>query len=570
MASIFRRIFGENSPAGQWTSCDAGTTANILGYSGRTTDRKQIREAIMRRYGTRLKLVKDAATGIDYKLYEKEGFGNRLDAGHIETVSVGFGHKVASAIATLFSEETQNFELVGPGGSDAEAASELLDDMRGGGLFVDSMVQADQDSIWVGCMPIFIEFVDDTLQYRPMDPGRIQVLFEPSIESNGMVRATNRLEIEDASCVVIQTGMVDDQVKSYVAIFGRSYDLPNGRYVVFNSSGDGTDIPKPGSDDTWDWMVGGEIANPLSWYANEHPDEDIPEYPIAIIHSCLVSRDRLFPISTSLLTESLEADVAASHIRATSGDNARGTRVLTKSDDGSSPVPESLHGDVVLEPEQTLDHVNTDTNGPKIAWELLQESMVATGLGYTVPDYFTSSADHTVEASSGAALIVRRGQLSKLRGRRIEVNRPAVAKIFQIEKILISLMAPDSVDDSAIVLLESCEQNWDPGKTDAVETEAEKVTSVKALSDMGIYDTIEQIRIVFNLGSESEAIDKYEQILERRKKYPPLNAEEKKEEADRLLEMKQQTPQGGIDVKPGQKDRKNEGGVSGRNSEKSA
>lgn len=526
MASVYRRIFGRGTQDGQWTRCDSRTTANILGYAGRTTDRKQIRDAIMRRYGTRLKIAKDAATGIDYQLYEKEGFGRRLDAGHIETVSVGFGHKVVSAIATLFSEETQNFELVGPGGADADAASELLDEMRGGGLFVDSLVQADQDSIWVGCLPVFTEFVDDTLKYRPMDPGRIQVLFEPSIESNGMIRATNRLEIEDASCVVIQTGMVDGQVKSYVAIFGRSYDLPNGRYVVFSSSGDGTDIPKPGTDDAWDWMADGEVANPLSWYANQYPNENIPEYPIAIIHSCLVSRDRLFPISTSLLTESLEADVAASHIRSTSGDNARGTRVFTKSDDGASqPVPESLHGDVVLEPGQTLAQVNTDTGGPKIAWELLQEELVAVGQGFTVPDHYTSSRDHTVEAASGAALIVRGRQLSKLRSRRIEVNRPAVAKIFTIEKILISLMAPDHVDQAAIDLLASCEQNWDPGKTDAIETEAEKVSAIRELAEMGIYDTIEQIRIVFNLGSEAEAVEKYEQLAKRRQEYPPLAAD---------------------------------------------
>jgi hypothetical protein len=551
MASIFRRIFGAEDNAGQWVRVNSQATANILGYAGRTTDRSQIRDAIVRRYGTRLELVKDAATGISYSIVKKSGFEQRIDAGHIETVSIGFGHKVAAAIATMFSEETQNFELVAGENAETntEPASDLLDDMRGGGLFVESLVQADIDSIWVGCMPVFVEFGDDSLVYRPTDPGKIQVLFEASIESNGQTRSTNRLDIEDATCVVIETGMVDDYTHSYVAIFGRSSQYPQGRYVVFNSSGDGTDIPKPGSDDTWDWLADGEVANPLSWYADAHPDEDIPEYPIAIIHSCLVTRDRLFPISTSLLTESLEADVAASHIRATSGDNARGTRVLTKSDEGGSqPIPKSLYGEVVLEAGQTLTQVDTDANAPKVAWDLLKEETIASGLGYSVPDFYTSSDDHTVEAASGAALIVRSRQLSKLRGRRIETNAPSVKKIFAIEKALISMMAPESVDESAIALLESCEQNWDPGKNDAIETETEKVAAVKELSAMGLYDTIEQLRIIYNLTSESEAIEKYQQLQERRKKYPPLDAEEKKAAAEQALKMKTQAAGGNDDA----------------------
>ncbi|OHB75594.1 MAG: hypothetical protein A2Z25_14610 [Planctomycetes bacterium RBG_16_55_9] len=448
----------------------------------------------------------------------------RILAGHIETVSIGLGHKISGAIATLFSEESGNFELVARDGVDTAAASELLSEKRGDGLMVEALVQADQESVWVGTMPVFVEYVDGRFCYHPIDPGKIQVLFEEAIEANGFTRPTNRRDIEDATCVVIGTGSLDDNTNNFLAIFGRSTLYPMGRYVSFRSSGDGRSIPKPWDKNSYDWLDNGEIANPLSVYADAHPDMDLPEYPIAIIHSGLVRRDTLFPVSDSLLCEALEADVAASHIRATSGDNAKGTRVLEKSEAGGpQPIPKHLTGEVLLESGQKLTQLNSDAGAPKIAWELLQEEMVAVGLGYTVPDFYVSSKDHTVEAASGTALIVRSGQLEKLRKRRTVLNAPAVKKIFEIEKALISLMSDE--DASTIALLESCEQNWNPGEPASTEREIDRIAVVERLLATGLYDTIEAIRVAYALRSEDEAIDKYEQLKTRRKKFPPLNVD---------------------------------------------
>lgn len=539
MASIIRRIFGETGQRGTWVQADSRLTARILGYSGRLTDRSQIRETLLKRYGTGLRVIKDELTGVDYQVFVKDGFDVRLQFGHIETVCIGLGHKIASAIATLFSEQTQTFALSGPNESDASAASELIWDLRGE-RFVEALVQADTESIWVASMPILVEFVDGVLHYRVIDPGKVQVLFEESIESNGQTRPANMLDIEDATCVVINTGSTDDITNSYIAIFGRSQEYPDGRYVAYRSSGDGLEIPKPYADDTYDWIDkdSGEIANPLSLYANQNPDLDVPEYPIATIHSGLVRRETLFPVSDSMLQEALEADVAASHIRATSGDNSRGTRVFVKSETGATqPVPKSLSGEVILEDGQDLRQLNADSAAPKIAWELLQEEMVSTSLGFAVPDFYISSQDHTVEAASGVALRVRSGQLNKLRARRAELNAPAVDKIFEVEKIYVSMMA--DADDGAKTLLESCEQTWDPGRLESVESETEQAAAVRSLVDSGLYDTIEAIQTIYNLGSEAEAVEKYELLSQRRKKYPPLNQDEKDRELNAKLQSRQ-------------------------------
>lgn len=526
MASIFRRIFGGSNKTGTWIQADSALTERVLGYSGRLTDRALIREAILLRYGTGIRLEKDA-TGIDYEVFVKTGFNKRLQAGHIETISIGLGHKIAMALATLFGEPTQNFDLVGPKGVDTSKAADLLEEIRNEEQRLARLVQSDNESIWVGCSPIFTEFVDRRLRYHVIDPGKIQALYDGAIYSNGQTRPTNRLDIEDSTCVVIETGSVDQDTKSFVAIFGRtseSGDYPDGRYVSFMSGGDGREIPDPGDENTFDWRTkSGDIANPLSLYANMHPELDLPEYPIITIHSGLIRRDCLFPVTDSLLQESLEADVAASHIRATSGDNAKGTLVFSKSEaGGTQPVPRNLRGEVVLEPGQKLESVNHDASAPKIAWDLLLEEMVSTSQGYTVPDFYISSEDHTVEAASGVALKVRSRQMMKFRNTRASINKPEIGKLFQIEKALIALMA--EADESTIRLIESCEQTWDPGQLDMPEDEEKKINTIDRLEDMGVYDTIEAIRIAYDLSNESEAIDKYEQLKERRKKYPPLNS----------------------------------------------
>jgi len=545
MASIIRRILGETDNNGTWVQADSVLSAKILGYSGRTTDRTQIKETILRRYGSSIRMEKDPATGIDYEIFVKDGFDARLQAGHIETTCVSLGHKISGAIATQFSEPTQVFALAaGSEDTNTEAASELLGDMRGE-RYIDALVQADHESIWVASMPIFVEFVDGVLQYRVIDPGKYQILYEETIESNEIVRPTNRCDIEDATCVVIDTGSLDDHTNTYIAIFGRSLTYPNGRYVSFRTSGNGREVPAPFSsnEESIDCIIDGEIANPLSWYANQNPDLDVPEYPVGIIYSGLVRKEQLFPVSDSLLQEALEADVAASHIRATSGDNAKGTRVFEKSEmGGTQPIPKTLMGEVVLEAGQQLKLEKADSAAPKIAWELLQESMVSTGLGYTVPDFYLSSKDHTVEAASGTALKVRSGQLGKLRERRTKLISPEIKKIFEVEKALISVNA--EADESAITLLESCEQLWDPGEPESTESELEKAAAVEKLVASGFYDTIEALIVVYKFGSESDAIDKYEELEARRKKYPPLNQEEKDAEM-RLKMQSKQGPTGG-------------------------
>lgn len=529
MANIIRKLFNVGNPQNEeatevWVEPGDTVTSKILGYFGRINDRAQIRNAIIQRFGTGIKQVSDS-TGNTWEVYTREGFEQRALAGHIEVVNVGLGHNIISATATLFTEPGQRFSILSPDGEEITDVAEWLAEFRADSQFIDGMTQVDEESMQLGCSVLWPDFYEGKLRYRTVDPGKIRVRFDQAVESDGQVRPVNYLDIEDATCVIVETGTVDNTYKTYTAVFGRSYKYPNGRHVSYTSEADGKDVPDVGNPDIYDWVnASGEVANPLSQYANEHPDIDLPEYPFVIFYGGHVRRDRLFPLSASLLEESLEADVAASHLRAVSADNARGTLALLRDQMAATfPLPDHLYGEVSLEPGQSIERVDANQDGAKVGWEILQQESVASAAGYGVPDYYVSSEDHTVEAASGVALKIRTGPLIKFRDKRIAINAPSVAKTFEIEKAQIAMFAEG--DEAIITKLEAAGQLWDAGEKDLPEEIKDIVETAEKLYSRGVYDDIEYIRVIYRLPTEAEAIAKYEELKARAKKYPPLKEE---------------------------------------------
>lgn len=536
MPSILRKLFPENTyedseSTEEWVEPGDTVTGKILGYFGRINDRAQIRNAIIQRFGTGIKRTKDAA-GNDYETYTKKGFEERMLAGHIEVVNVGLGHNIVSATATLFTEPGQQFSIVSVDGEEMADVAEWVSDFRADSQFIKGLRDVDEEAMQLGVSCLWVDFYEGLLRYRTIDPGKMKVRFDQAVDKvndSGMVvesRPVNYQDIEDATCVIVETGTIDTQYKSYTAIFGRSHRYPNGRHVSYTSRADGKDVPEVGDGDIYEWTnTAGQIANPLSQYANDNPDLDLPEYPFVLFYGGHVRQDRLFPLSASLLEESLEADVTASHLRATANDNARGTLALERVEKAAaSPLPDHLYGEVSLQPGQEIKRVPAESAGTKIGWELLQQETIASAAGFGVPDYYVSSQDHTVEASSGVALEIRTGPLIKFRDDRIVTNAPSVAKVFEIEKANLSMFAEG--DAKIINQLETAGQLWDAGEQDLPEEMTEVVETAETLYNRGIYDTIEYLRVVYRLATEAEAIAKYEELKARGEKYPPLKEEE--------------------------------------------
>lgn len=505
-----------------WIEPDSTTTELILGYFGRTSDREQVRTAIVNRYGTGIKSVK-LESGDTIETYAKDGFLARMSAGHIEVVCLGYGHKIVDALATLFSSSQQRFNFVSMDGEDVTKNFDWFLDYRSSSQYIEKMNQADRESIQVGCSLVYVSYSNDQLKYRVIDPGKVRVCYKDYINTVDGLRTPDFTELEDAYCVIIETGVSSDgKNKNYTAIFSRSVEYPNGRFVSY-TAGDSNKAPDVGEDGAVEWFNdAGEIANPLSQYANDNPALNVPEFPLAIIYGGNCRMDTLLPISDSLLQESLELDISASHIRSCCADDSRGTLVLEREQAGvSAPLPTSLRGEVSLSPGQTIKAIPMDAGSSKTAWEVTKEQMISSAQSYGIPDYMVSSEDHTVEAASGVALTIRTQPLKSNRETRIAINRPAVEKIFEIEKMLLVMYSEDDVVEDLLTVY----QQWEPGETTLPVDKLQETNITEILYERGVIDTIEYIRRVYNLPNELEAIAKYEVLNQRAKKYPPITVE---------------------------------------------
>jgi hypothetical protein len=296
------------------------------------------------------------------------------------------------------------------------------------------------------------------------------------------------------------------------------------------SNAGGKDIPAVNSKDSWDFFdpdAPKEAANPLVLYAWDHPDRDCPEFPVVIFRHGLIGGDNLFPQSGSLHSESVEADVAASHLRSTSQDAARGTLVLTRTHDArTSPVPRSLKGVCDLQPGQGLKHEGHDPGASLTGWQVLKGELALAGTGYGCPDFLTVPEDHTLDASSGTALKVKTIPLKKVREYRAEVNTGSVRDLFAIERSLLWIFGDnDPVSDGLIKVIDTCGQSWDPGEFELPENNKETGDLVLSLLDAGVIDTIEAIRRENKLSTDDEAIALYERMKARIEQYPPLKKE---------------------------------------------
>jgi hypothetical protein len=508
---------------------------SMSNYFDRSTDMDSIKSAIKVRYGTGTKIVRDpAATDDDagIEVYDKGLFNKQVDSGQIEAVTSGFGARIVNALATLFTEEQQRYQLVHDTAEDLEAAETLLNEHRENG-YSSEIVKADEKACQLGSSALFLEFVTDTIVYNVLTPADVRPIFGTTITIQGAdgedkTRAVRTDQIEDATAVIIRLSAVDEISYNYLAIFGRSEDWPNGRYVQYQSTEPGSDVPDVGDGSAIEYEINGDIANPLTYLANQFPDLYIPEYPIAILDGGITEGTGVMPVTSSLYNDAIEIDVSSSHLIGTSQDAARGTNALERDVQGvSQPTPKSLKGDVALGPGQKIVHVEHGAGESEVALRVLHGIMTSIAEGYGVPDYMavpeqSGPRGGSQDTASGVALMVKTRPLKKARKKRIDKNKKAVKKIFDIEKGLIWLFD----DDPAKELLFQCRQNWDAGELLIPENNKEKVDRLVQAKKDGVIDEIQQIKEYYNLPTDEEAIEIYDRMKQRAADYPPLKQPE--------------------------------------------
>lgn len=521
-------------------------------YFGRIDDHDQLSDAIKDRYAVGIKEVKDPSSNSNAvrETYVKRDFATAVDAGLVEAITLGFGQKVSNALATLFTEAGMRMDLQHETVEDLALAEELIDEQREKGGQQAALVEADKGSCQIGSNLVFVQSQGGQLEYHKLSPADVYVIYGDTItetynDENGTEQTKSRsadvTDLEDASAVIINLGVVDVGINRYVGIVARCDGYKYGRWVEWQGS-DGRQLPSDGEDGvielTFD-VDGTEVqANPLSWFAETNPDLDVPEYPIMIIKGGICDTSGLTPITDSLYLDSKEFDVAASHTLSKSQDNISGTTVITRELASPHALPRTIGGVIGLEPGHDAKKLDSGSAGANDALEVLERLMIHCAAGYSVPDYMVVSRDHTLDASSGVALQVKARPLVKNREYRVELNTQAVSKLFDIEKYLLAIH--HSGDDEAVNLLLECSQTWDAGKLKLPENKNELVTRLSTMLDKGIIDVLEYIRQYYMLPSDVDAENMYTRMNERKDEFPPLN----KEEMD--AQRQQQTKQLGL------------------------
>jgi hypothetical protein len=503
----------------------------MIAYFDRRDDHGQIRSATDSRYGTGIKLVRDPNnSSAVIETFSKTDFAFKIDNGMIEAISLGFGNKMADALATLFSEQGQKYTLTHDSVEDTSEAEELLNRHRSGGGYRSVMVDADRKSVLCGSAVIFSSFVDGGMSYQLFSPGRVRAYFSDYVESNGERRPVDESDIDDATAIVIRLNQVDVDLWNYLAIFGRSdvegYD--RGRHVLYQASSSSTKIPDFYQDGAIEYDgIDGKPCNPLSWLAIQYPDMNIPEYPITVIYGGVTSDGTILPVTTSLYDDCLEIDTMVSRLLSCSGDAARGTNIYERDEQGAGkPLPRTTVGDVVLEMGIHFRHESLEPTAAQIGFEVLKDIMIHMASGYGVPDYMVVSQDMSLDASSGIALQVKTRQLKKNRERRIEQNSPRVNRLFKVEKALIHLFDEPGAEND---LLFNCSQTWDAGELKLPENKKEAADRIIALMDKGILDTVAAIREYHQCTTDAEAMEIYDRMRDRQSEYPSLAPQQKRQ-----------------------------------------
>jgi hypothetical protein len=455
----------------------------------------------------------DADSG--YETYRKGAIGEQIDQGLIETVTAGVGNKIASALANLFTAKNQHWSYL-VDENKSEEAEELIMAHRKEGGFSTAIVSADFLACAINGSFVYIDARGDHLKYHVVSPTCLYAIYGDTIVDSGVERAVDYSEIEDATAIVLQLNDKSDPVKQqYLAIFGRNEQYPFGRHVTYYAA-NWYSIPDVGDDDAHDYTLpGGQVANPLSYHAALHVDEEIPEYPFISLDGGLtkVTKAIVTP-TTSLYENCIEFDIAYSRILKDGLNAARGKNVLTN--ELNRPLPRSLEGDVALQDGQTLQVMGQPASNAQGAVGVLQSAVVSVANGYTVPGYMVVAGSDALPYNSGVALLIRMTPLIDFRSYRVALNAPQINRLWHIEKNLLRVYWGDQYE-----WLKEVEQQWDAGTLVVPEDNLAKTERLKLAQDSGYIDYVEAVKKYHNLATDEEAMLLIEKYDARAEDFPP-------------------------------------------------
>jgi hypothetical protein len=498
----------EDAPAME-SARHAGTLSDAIKYLDRIDDRELVKEALKKRFATGLvKATTGASAGTDgsydtsvagsgYDTYVKGKAGKAIDVDIYEVVTTGIYGRVAGEVANLFHQPGQDWTYFTSQGVEDDELKELVFEHREAGQYSEAMGRLDKLSVGVNCAFLRLQWVAGHLSYEVLRPQSVHVQWPDEIredsESGEQTRDPMVSDLEDALSVIVK--LAGDN--SWIAYVARSEKHPDGRCFTFEADAV-DDLPAVGDDKIkWEYTVGDEPANPLTWLQNDRGSDVVKyEYPIIrLLGSDAASDQRVIATSVSLYKRAMEIDVASSRNLTAANNAAQGITAVT--DTRNVGLPESVTGPMALREGQSITVTGRDASNAVNAGMVIDNVKKEYAESEGVPAYRVLSDSSGPE--SGAALMIRHQPQLDRRQSRVKLNQDQILKLGFLEVYFLD-MHTSSVDVTANLQID-----WNEGKWQPPRAMTEIVQELKEALDLGAIDEIEMVRRFHQLETRQDA-----------------------------------------------------------------
>lgn len=512
---------------------DDGKISEILKTLRKTGDTDLVRSAMIKRYAKVVKKLTSADTGAtsttveSYSTAWDQGVKQAIIAGQFEIVRSYLFDTIVRKSANLFTEPGSSYiyDIDGIG----ETMSEVRED---GGM---GLADMRWDALACGCGSAveYLSVSGGVLQYHDVPINAFWVAFGDTVtDERGEMRPTNKSNIDEASVVVMALSGDGDKTR-FAAWFGPSDKYENGRHCIYEGN-QWSDIPDSGDMDSGvlDYTVSGEmvagaidadLANPLTLWAMQSNNWDVPTYPFSILYYDPLNTG-ILPSSTTLYETCQEFDLMSSMTLGAAGRGARGVQEVSQTGDIASPtLPENVsEGYVVMGRGWELSQKGWPASNAESANNVINEMIANVANSANVPAFLVNP-NAQGEIPSGVALEIQTDPLRRWREARIQMNRSSVARRFAVERALINATLGTETIDPA------CRETWQPGRMSFPRDRSLLVDEWQKRIDIGeatiadmVKDTrqLDSIEAAINFLEEQSAMVEEHDVLKPKKAEP--------------------------------------------------
>jgi hypothetical protein len=495
------------------SATEIGNIKKILSKNG---DMALVRDATIDRYAQAIVKSTNPETGAETTSFTKAknaGLAAAFEGGMYEIIRAFAFEMYTEPSATLFSESGLRYEYDGD-----DQLQQDMSDIRDRGSANIAEQSADLYSVGCGSSLLYLATESQNISYTDVTIDEVKVAFADEIieeSEDGPRRPVNDTSIDEATVVVRALSGTQGTQSRWAAWFGESLDYPRGRMCIYWAN-EWHNIP-PAPEAELEFVpergfvrdaMPEEIANPFTWWRQEKGDERTPEYPFVVFLGDPAGRGTLLPSTgVSLYETSLEFDIASGVVLKGAVEGALGKRVLSKSATGNNIIPDSL-GDVnvILNPGQTYANIGWGANNARDAQETILNQIKIVADAHHVPSFLIAT-DYT-QFPSGVALRQAMQKMERYRQKRINLNRSAVSRRFQIERALVNMSEGD------VSISSDVNETWIPGKLAIPEDPKEVVEVAKQRMDLKVDDMADTMQTLHDLETREQAFNFMEQRKE--------------------------------------------------------